>query len=192
MKELFEGWQDLIDEAEKNIEILSIATKDFQEGQKNTEEYKAICSGIQGTKEWLNELHNRINNYLKASVYERKVPIKFRGKIKDSDKYICGWYAEGFNDDDKMVPRIIYDYTTPADWCEVEPDSVVQLVGYDEKGNEIYEGDEVEVYRRSVLFALDKDSKIDGIYKVRKYIEVGDATIGKLARNLDYQFLKKE
>ena len=66
--------------------------------------------------------------------------IKFRGKSKYSDKIIFGDFSHGkenvFIDDE-----VVY------------PESVAQLVGYDEDGNEIYEGD-------TVIYWNDEDVKI--------------------------------
>ena len=55
--------------------------------------------------------------------------IKFRGKDLDSDKVVYGhfWYSESFG--------------TTVNGVVVDPESVVQFIGYDAEGNEIYEGD---------------------------------------------------
>ena len=57
-------------------------------------------------------------------------PIKFRGKT--------------FDDEIETLETI-----------EVEPDSVAQLVGYDEDGNEVYEGDLLEGLTGTVSAVLD-------------------------------------
>lgn len=189
MKELFKRWQNVIDNVEDNIANLSIAIDEFQESQNVTEEYKTLQAALEELNDKLVEVHSKISDYTKVSLRVRKVPIKFRGKIKDSDEYICGWYAEGFNDDGKMVPRIIYDTENPAYWYEVEPESVVQLVGYDVEGNEVYEGDEINVYRGAFRQLKENEAPYDvALVKVRS--DVGN--YGELDAYDDYQFLKNK
>lgn len=60
-------------------------------------------------------------------------PIKFRGcdmmgKMRFGHYAITGGH-----------PYIIEEHV----WCEVEPESVAQLVGYDINDKEVYEGDEL-------------------------------------------------
>ena len=57
--------------------------------------------------------------------------VKFRGKCLDNGKLVYGhfWHSESFG--------------TTVNGVVVDPDSVAQLVGYDEQGREVYEGDEV-------------------------------------------------
>ena len=57
--------------------------------------------------------------------------IKFRGRDL-AGKMRFGHYAITGG-----RPYIIEEHV----WCEVYPDSVVQLVGYDADGREVYEGD---------------------------------------------------
>ena len=63
-------------------------------------------------------------------------PIKFRGRDLVG-KMRFGHYATTGG-----YPYIIEGGV----WCEVEPDSVAQLVGYDKNGAEVYEGDTVIRY----------------------------------------------
>lgn len=58
-------------------------------------------------------------------------PIKFRGRDLTGEMRFGHYVTDGGH------PYIIEDHV----WCEVEPDSVAQLVGYDANGNEVYEGD---------------------------------------------------
>lgn len=60
-----------------------------------------------------------------------RVPIKFRGKSVIGEVY--GYFAKR-----EGKAYIINDIGT---WVSVDEDSVVQLIGYDADGNEIYEGD---------------------------------------------------
>ena len=67
-------------------------------------------------------------------------PIKFRGKDKDGNVHFGGLVL-----DDRREQKI-YNIVKCCGWCtawaEVKPESIAQLVGYDERGREIYEGDE--------------------------------------------------
>ena len=60
-------------------------------------------------------------------------PIKFRGRDL-AGKMRFGHYAITSG-----RPYIIEEHV----WCEVYPESVAQLVGYDADGREVYEGDEL-------------------------------------------------
>ena len=68
-------------------------------------------------------------------------PIKFRGKTFD-DKLVYG--------DLIHVDENIFIDITP-----VKPESVAQLVGYDDDGNEVYEGDLLEGLTGTVSAVLD-------------------------------------
>ena len=187
MKELFKRWQNTVDEVNNEIANLSIAVDDWQENQRETLEYREVDAALEDISERLDALHEKIDKYSKISARIRKLPIKFRAKIKDSDEYIQGWYAEGFNDDGKKAPRIIYDTENPAYWYEVEPDSVAQLVGYDAEGNEVYEGDEVKVYRGAFRQIKENEKPYD-VAVVKTNSKVGN--YGELDAYDDYQFLK--
>ena len=192
MKELFKRWQKSVANIQTDIGNLGIAIDDFQASQKETAEYKDLTAAVEKADAALNDIQNKIDAYSKISARIRKVPIKFRGKITNSNRhsngqYVYGWYSEGFNDDGKLVPRIIYDAENPACWCEVEPDSVVQLVGYDANANEIYEGDEVGVYR-GAFRKLGEGEKPYDIAIAKLTSEVG--SYGELNAYDDYQFLK--
>ena len=72
-------------------------------------------------------------------------PIKFRGRVPDSDKMYGG----------KIVCGSLLDYgestsSCPQFWIRpknsdinypIDEKSIAQLVGYDKDGNEVYEGD---------------------------------------------------
>ena len=63
--------------------------------------------------------------------------IKFRGRRLADDKLIHG---DLIHFDGK--PQILSeDIMEMGDTLNVDPETVVQLVGYDKNGNEIYEGD---------------------------------------------------
>ena len=71
------------------------------------------------------------------------VPIKFRGKCKEypkRDKFVYGGFYQSCDD---WRFRIIDD--TDAGWV-IDRDSVAQLIGYDDEGNEVYEGDMIDAY----------------------------------------------
>ena len=74
-------------------------------------------------------------------------PIKFRGRVIDSDKRDGGRIVFGSlvdHGESKHCPRYwIYPLEGDRNF-PVDPDAVAQLVGYDANGNEIYEGDTFE------------------------------------------------
>lgn len=73
-----------------------------------------------------------------------KVPIKFRGRVPDTDKIDGGKIAYGslVIYTTGMYSHWIYTEGAPRNY-PVDPDSVAQLVGYDSKKREVYEGDRV-------------------------------------------------
>lgn len=87
-------------------------------------------------------------------------PIKFRGKRSDNGEFVYGDLQTHFRTDGKTKAFVIRTWERLDDWVvvapnksvivaeyherPVEPDSVAQLVGYDAKGNEVYEGDTIE------------------------------------------------
>lgn len=64
------------------------------------------------------------------------IPIKFRGKRVDTGEFVFGDFIHRGPLEGK--PGIIDEQDF---YNEVDPDSVVQLVGYDADDNEVYEGD---------------------------------------------------
>lgn len=119
----------------------------------------------------------------------KNVPIKFRGKELETGKYIYGYFTIGVNQFWQDIPYIIDKSTV---WHAVDIDTVCQLAGYDAEGNEIYEGDEVEVYHLPPSAKLTGDEESYGIYKASIYAEVGGEAIGgTLTNNGEYSFLKK-
>ena len=120
-----------------------------------------------------------------SQIKEQKVPLKFRGKIKGTDKYVYGWYSEFFNSDGEESSRIFYDSIYPDEFEEVEKDSVAQLVGYDRCGEEIYEGD--------VLIYSDED---EGFYEANLNRVLGndfrDFVIDKNGRFLNFKKVEPE
>ena len=69
----------------------------------------------------------------------KNVPYKFRGVDVDSDQYV---YAE--LGDIEYIGDNIYNFCSELySLHNAYRESIVQLVGYDEEGNEIYEGDTV-------------------------------------------------
>ena len=93
--------------------------------------------------------------------------IKFRGKIVDIDKYAYGDLRRG------------QDGFTYVDSWRVFPDSVSQLVGVDENGDEVYEGDKLldkdgwkyEAVLQGLMVGCwsgAKDSGVSGIHLARK------------------------
>lgn len=61
--------------------------------------------------------------------------IKFRGKRKDNGEVVAG---ENF----KFLRGEVY-ISDGTNWFEVNTESVVQFIGYDKFGDEVYEGDTV-------------------------------------------------
>lgn len=72
-----------------------------------------------------------------------KRPIKFRGRVPDSDKLDGGKIVFGSLVDygDNWSYRFWINPTGGDRNFPVEEDSIAQFVGYDAAGNEIYEGD---------------------------------------------------
>ena len=68
-----------------------------------------------------------------------KIPIKFRGRDLNIDKRHYGSFVH--TAPMSSFPAIVDDNGMIH---EVDPDSVVQLVGYDVEGNEVYVGDTLE------------------------------------------------
>lgn len=71
----------------------------------------------------------------------QNVPIKFRGKCVDSGEYVCGDLIHG----EDGICIIIND-----DRHRVDENSIVQLVGYDKEGNEIYDGEELITFKPDI------------------------------------------
>jgi len=65
----------------------------------------------------------------------RNIPFKFRGIIVDEQKQVYGTNIAQSRDGRFFIGE---DYTNEN--YEVYPDSVGQLIGYDEKGFEMYNG----------------------------------------------------
>lgn len=63
-------------------------------------------------------------------------PIKFRGRDINTDEYRYGDFV-------RYVPMSSFPGIVSEDGfvCEVAPDTIAQLVGYDKDGKEVYEGD---------------------------------------------------
>lgn len=79
-----------------------------------------------------------------------KRPIKFRGRVPDSDKLDGGKIVFGslvdYGDQGVHVWNCARFWINPIGGDRnfpVEPDSIAQLVGYDKDGDEVYEGDTV-------------------------------------------------
>ncbi len=72
------------------------------------------------------------------------VPIKFRGKRADGE-YVYGDLIHRFTDDGENFTTATR-LTNEVVAYYVDEDTVAQLVGYDAAGNELYEGDEVNIY----------------------------------------------
>ncbi len=73
------------------------------------------------------------------------VPIKFRGKPTLSSEYIYGDYvtrqdgcAIRFVENENLFNMHVYE-------VDVKPESVSQLICYDAEGNEVYEGDTIDI-----------------------------------------------
>lgn len=73
-------------------------------------------------------------------------PIKFRGRVPDSDNRDGGKIVFGSLVDHGETPHGYRYWIYPLEGDRnypVEPDSVAQLVGYDANGKEVYEGDTI-------------------------------------------------
>ena len=66
--------------------------------------------------------------------------IKFRGKSIETGEYV---YSNSIKIDDEEQGRMIAVWLRDEfyNWLDVEPNSVVQLIGYDCNGNEVYDDD---------------------------------------------------
>lgn len=73
----------------------------------------------------------------------KDVPIKFKGESAIGTIY--GYYVEREGK--------TYIVNTFGTWVSIDAESVAQLVGYDDEGNEIYENDR--------LIFIDKDNRFD-------------------------------
>lgn len=69
-----------------------------------------------------------------------KRPIKFRGRRSDNGELVYGSYCHEVYRDLGTLHAIIDE---GGEEFIVEEDSIAQLVGYDQDGNEVYEGDEL-------------------------------------------------
>lgn len=110
--------------------------------------------------------------------------IKFRGVSIDETpaslkgQYVYGDYLtpweEGRGTQIRMTKGDHKDeFGNVSAYCykiEVDPDSVAQLIGVDKKGNEVYEGDEIESRFGSMRLATFRhyDGIIDGAYTLVK------------------------
>ena len=77
-----------------------------------------------------------------------KRPIKFRGRVPDSDKLDGGRIVYGslvdYGEDDGLYRYWIHPIGGGGrNYFPVNENSIAQFVGYDKTGNEVYEGDKV-------------------------------------------------
>lgn len=73
-----------------------------------------------------------------------RVPIRFRGKEYYADSWHYGYYVQAA----ECINGLKYGYIYKDNGTKiiVDPDSVVQLIGYDSIGQEVYEGDKLVIY----------------------------------------------
>lgn len=77
-----------------------------------------------------------------------KRPIKFRGRVPDTDKLDGGRIVYGslvdYGEDDSLYRYWIHPIGGGGrNYFPVDADSIAQLVGYDADGREVYESDEL-------------------------------------------------
>ena len=75
-------------------------------------------------------------------------PIKFRGRVPDTDKLDGGRIVYGslvdYGEDDGLYRYWIHPIGGGGrNYFPVNENSIAQLIGYDSAGNEVYEGDKV-------------------------------------------------
>lgn len=103
------------------------------------------------------------------------IPIKFRGKAENGE-YVYGDLMQG--NYDESAPRIKPRKKRPV---YVDKNSVVQLVGYDKNGAEVYEGDTIiNEYDYAVEFekAIAKAGTRRACLAFETYIDWFDKPIG--------------
>lgn len=100
------------------------------------------------------------------------IPIKFRGKDVDTDRYVYGDFVQGDYD---------FMFINNSNIYRVYPESVAQLIGYDADGNEIYEGDRIIFsgnklvpFGGKILFEIAKLKTNYPLEKYTKYIPEDD------------------
>ena len=103
--------------------------------------------------------------------------IKFRGRDVDTGRMVYGYFFVG-----RCGEPCIATNRTAA--YEVDPDSVAQLVGHDENGKEVYEGD--------ILIEDDKEHTTTE-WQAHLFCEVTDRYLNiiKCVFNLDELVLKE-
>ena len=78
--------------------------------------------------------------------------IKFRGRDIENNKIIFSKSIEfeKIGDLNGYQPYLRNDN---GDWVRCYPESIVQLIGYDKNGAEVYEGDALETVRGMTIYA---------------------------------------
>lgn len=101
-------------------------------------------------------------------------PIKFRGRVPDTDKLDGGRIVYGslvdYGEDAGLYRYWIHPIGGGGrNYFPVDENSIAQLVGYDANGNEVYEGDTVTV----------DGEKLDGTARISPEIIFGNG-FGKI------------
>ena len=86
-------------------------------------------------------------------------PIKFRGRDIKTGEFVFGDLINSIPS--VSLPCIVIEDVV----CDVAPESVAQLVGYDANGKEVYEGDKMINDRDNTTFK----AAMNHIYTVKQY-----------------------
>lgn len=119
------------------------------------------------------------------SIIKRTIPIKFRGKSKETEEFVYGDLIH------KKKKVFIINVEDDKE-VEVLPSSICQLVGYDADHKEMYETDHIIIYRAFLVGGEELRKKFKPCGKAKiEYMRAGDSKFleDNVDSPFDYSFL---
>lgn len=116
--------------------------------------------------------------------------FKFRGKRKDTGKWLFGDLVRNINGEFAIVPPFQMNMNNICSNYEVRPESIGQFTGFfDKNGKEIYEGDMLAWFYHDKNFITETIFFRDGCFMVRDtccigYISAMDTSLRVVIGNI--------